>query len=78
MEDRHRKKSKISQLVVPIVTSMARKLSRNEKSDVSEEFDIEKSDESENLPMDYPLDFVSQMKEVFKEFDKVFIYNLTK
>ena len=33
MEERHRKKSKITQLVIPIVTNIARKISRNEKSE---------------------------------------------
>ena len=70
MEERHRKKSKITQLVIPIVTNIARKISRNEKS---EKIDTEEvADEPEHLPLDYPLDFVSQMKEVFREFDKVF------
>ena len=69
MEERHRKKSKITQLVIPIVTHIARKISRSEKN---EKIDTEEaSDETELLPLDYPLDFVSQMKEVFREFDKV-------
>lgn len=69
MEERHRKKSKITQLVIPIVTNIARKISRNEKSEkIATE---EAADEPEYLHLDYPLDFVSQMKEVFREFDKV-------
>ena len=71
MEERHQKKSKISQLVVPIVTNIVRKISRTEKSDVCEEIDTKETDEPEILALDYPLDFVSQMKEVFREFDKV-------
>ena len=69
MEERHQKKSKITQLVIPIVTNIARKISRNEKSEKIDT--VEVADEPEHLPLDYPLDFVSQMKEVFREFDKV-------
>ena len=76
MEERHRKKSKITQLVVPIVTNIARKISRNEKCEKKDT--EEASDEPELLPLDYPLDFVSQMKEVFREFDKVFSVNICR
>ena len=69
MEERHRKKSKLSQLVIPLVTNITRKLSRKEK-DVNNSISEEK-DRPDTLALDYPLDFVSQMKEVFREFDKV-------
>ena len=74
MEERHRKKSKLSQLVIPLVTNITRKLSRKEKdvnNSISEEKDANCLNRPDTLALDYPLDFVSQMKEVFREFDKV-------
>ena len=71
MEERQQNKSKLSQLVVPILTNIVRKISRTEKSVVCEEINTKETDELVKLALDYPLDFVSQMKEVFREFDKV-------
>ena len=65
------KQSKISQLVAPIV-NITRKISRREQDDIEEDEvpDEDLDDEKvENLG-DVSDEFISQMREVFKEFDK--------
>lgn len=70
MDERSRKKSKISQIVSPIV-NITRKLSRREKAENNwEDVNVVDEDEDQRLQGISP-EFVSQMKEVFKEFDKV-------
>ena len=72
MDERSRKKSKISQIVSPIV-NITRKLSRREKAENNWDLDdvnVVDEDEDQRLQGISP-EFVSQMKEVFKEFDKV-------
>ena len=83
MEERGRKRSTISHLVAPIVTigrklspSIGRKLSRRENP---EDYElgtvISEHVKESSIPLDSDLDiseeFISQMREVFKEFDKV-------
>ena len=75
MDGRTRKKSKISQIVSPIV-NITRKLSRREKTEDWDQYDVnvvDVDDEEKEDPKLHgiPTEFVSQMKEVFKEFDKV-------
>ena len=70
---RTRKQSKISQLVAPIV-SITRKISRREKQEDFEEakvIDEDVDDEKVDDLGDVSDEFISQMREVFKEFDKV-------
>ena len=72
---RTRKQSKISQLVAPIV-SITRKISRREKQEDFEEakvIDEDVDDEKVDDLGDVSDEFISQMREVFKEFDKVYI-----
>ena len=72
---RTRKQSKISQLVAPIV-SITRKISRREKQEDFEEakvIDEDVDDEKVDDLGDVSDEFISQMREVFKEFDKVHI-----
>ena len=72
---RSRKQSKISQLVAPIV-NITRKISRREKEENFEEakvIDEELDDEKVDDLGDVSDEFISQMREVFKEFDKVYI-----
>ena len=70
MDERSRKKSKISQIVSPIV-NITRKLSRREKAENNwDDVNVVDEDEDQRLQGISP-EFVSQMKEVFKEFDKV-------
>jgi len=69
MDERSRKKSKISQIVSPIV-NITRKLSRREKAENNwDDVNVVDEDEDQRLQGISP-EFVSQMKEVFKEFDK--------
>ena len=71
MDGRTRKKSKISQIVSPIV-NITRKLSRREKTEDWDQYDVNVVEEKEDPKLHgIPTEFVSQMKEVFKEFDKV-------
>ena len=69
---RSRKQSKISQLVAPIV-NITRKISRREKDDYEETEDIDDDVDDEKVDNlgDVSDEFISQMREVFKEFDKV-------
>ena len=83
MEERGRKRSTISHLVAPIVTmgrklspSIRRKFSRRENPEDYELGTVISEQVRElSIPLDSDLDiseeFISQMKEVFKEFDKV-------
>ena len=84
MEERGRKRSTISHLVAPIVTigrklspsSFGRKLSRRENPEDCELGTVMKEHVKESaVRLDSGLDisdeFISQMREVFKEFDKV-------
>ena len=83
MEERGRKRSTISHLVAPIVTigrklspSIGRKFSRRENPEDYELGTVISDNVREiSIPLDSNLDiseeFISQMREVFKEFDKV-------
>ena len=70
MEERCRKRSVVTSLVTPILT-ISRKLSRSRERRLGGDSDCYDSDRVAALTADYPQEFVSQMKEVFKEFDKV-------
>lgn len=75
MEERGRKRSTISHLVAPIV-SIGRKLSPRRDSPEDHKLGTEITDSlvEYTVPIDSDLDisdeFISQMREVFKEFDK--------
>ena len=83
MEERGRKRSTISHLVAPIVSigrklspSIGRKLSRRDSPEDCElGTEISENVAEFTLPIDSDLDisdeFISQMREVFREFDKV-------
>ena len=70
MEERCRKRSVVTSLVTPLLT-ISRKLSRSRERRLGGDSDCYDSDRVAALTADYPQEFVSQMKEVFKEFDKV-------
>ena len=70
---RVRKQSKISQLLVTPIVNITRKLSRREKSDATD--DVEKDDVLDDTKItgvlaDVSDEFLSEMKEVFREFDR--------
>ena len=70
---RVRKQSKISQLLVTPIVNITRKLSRREKSDATD--DVEKDDVLDEKKIagvlaDVSDEFLSEMKEVFREFDR--------
>ena len=83
MEERSRKRSTISHLVAPIVSmgrklspSIGRKLSRRDRPEDCElGTEISENVVEFSIPIDSDLDisdeFISQMREVFREFDKV-------
>ena len=70
MGERCRKRSVVTSLVTPLLT-ISRKLSRSRERRLGGDSDCYDSDRVAALTADYPQEFVSQMKEVFKEFDKV-------
>ena len=66
MDGRTRKKSKISQIVSPIV-NITRKLSRREKTEDLDQYEVNVVDDDEKEDPKLhgiPTEFVSQMKEV--------------
>ena len=73
---RVRKQSKISQLLVTPIVNITRKLSRREKSDATDATDdVEKDDVLDEKKIagvlaDVSDEFLSEMKEVFREFDR--------
>ena len=74
-QGRVRKQSKISQLLVTPIVNITRKLSRREKSDATDDDDVEKDDVLDEKKIagvlaDVSDEFLSEMKEVFREFDR--------
>lgn len=68
METRQRKPSRLTQLVTPIV-NITRKLSRREKSDAADDLSSDVVDVGK-IGTEVSDEFLSEMREVFREFDK--------